>query len=200
MRRLIPTLPILALLLAACPGTGGVLYAKIAVAGCRTATDMCQAGFDEAVKAKKMVCDDAVCKKLDPTGGKDYQACMKQDHAANPDWKTCYEPMVKSLGTWAKVKPMLIKSWDTADAAIKAAEQKKAGEAVDYMTPIKDGVCALTKVAPLLPEKWQKKIKYIVDMAAGWACDKTGRLLTPEQQLYVLKQIRRVSAEMLQQS
>lgn len=200
MQRLILTLSILALL-SGCPGTGGVLYARIAVAGARTATDVCQMGFDEAVKAKAQVCNDAVCKKLDPSGGKDYQACMKKDHGENPDWEKCYEPMIEALGIWARVKPLLQKSWDTADAAIKAAEQKKAGASVDYMTPIKDGICALTKVAPLLPEKWQKKIQYIVDMAAGWACgDKAGRTLTEEQQIYVLKQIRHVTGSILQRA
>ena len=199
MRRLtVTTLSILALMLTACPTTAGVLYAKIAVAGCRSATDVCQAGFDAAAKDKTMVCNDAVCKKLDPSGSKDYQACMKKDHKANPEWVTCYAPVKDAEAKWVLAKPMLLKAWDTADAAIKAEEQKKAGEPIDYMTPIKDGVCTLTKIAPLLPEAWQKKIKPIIDLAAGWACgDKTGRLLTPEQQIYVLKQMRRVTAEIL---
>ena len=199
MRRLtITTLSILALLLAACPTTAGVLYAKIAAAGCRTATGVCQTGFDEAAKAKTQVCNDSICKKLDPTGGKDYQACMPKDHTANPEWVTCYKPMKDAEAKWVLAKPMLTKAWDTADAAIKAAEQKKAGEAIDYMTPITDGICMLTKISPLLPLAWQKKIQPIIDLAAGWACgNKTGRLLTPEQQIHLLVQMRRVTAEIL---
>lgn len=192
-------LSVMALALAStgCPGTSGVLYAKIAVAGCRTATDVCQAGFDEAAKAKTQVCNDAVCKKLDPSGGKDYQACMKKDHSANPDWKTCYKPMVEAQAKWAKAKPMLLEAWKTADNAIKAAEQKKAGETPDYMTPIKNGICTLTKVAPLLPKKWQDKIAWIVKMAEGFACGKTSNRLTPDQQLRWLVTMRATMTQIL---
>jgi hypothetical protein len=94
------------------------------------------------------------------------------------------------LDTADKLWPQLEELQALAAAAIKADEQKKAGQTIDYVTPIKKGVCLLTKLTTWLPEKYRKKIMVWLQLVSAYACDQPMAANgTAAQQRYAVQQL-----------
>lgn len=173
MKRLTILLVALAMLGVSC---GKIQQARTALAFVTVGVNTCQVAFD-TIKATK----EAECKKTDPSGGEKYAACMKKT--------------LEAYAVWEKLRPQLEQTLKLAKAAIDAAE---AGKEADYVKPIKEGVCLLTKLATWLPDSWKQKVNVFLAMAQGFACDNpTATTLPPERQRLLLVKLHNLLTDML---
>jgi len=128
-------------------------------------------------------------------------ACLKLGPETSEAFKKCYAKTAEMVEAVDKLKPQLEEALSLASSAVKAEEQKQAGQPVDYITPIKKGVCLLTKLATWLPEKYRKKIETFLALASQYACDNPNAVVpdSPNRQLYVLTQMKNLLSELLGQ-
>jgi hypothetical protein len=116
--------------------------------------------------------------------------CLKKGVEGSEAFKACYAKTQEMLDTADKLWPQLEELQALAAAAIKADEQKKAGQTIDYVTPIKKGVCLLTKLTTWLPEKYRKKIMVWLQLVSAYACDQPMAANgTAAQQRYAVQQL-----------
>lgn len=124
--------------------------------------------------------------------------CLKLGNESSEAFKQCYKKTADMVEAVSKLRPQLEEALSLASAAIKAKEQKDSGQSVDYITPIKKGVCLLTKLSTWLPEKYRKKIETFLALASNYACsDPVSIQTTRNHQRYVLKQMKTVLSELL---
>jgi hypothetical protein len=120
--------------------------------------------------------------------------CLKLGVEGSPAFTECYKSMAEAEAVFAKVKPNLERSMETAAKYIKAAE---SGEVNNWAKAVKQSVCLLTEVAKVVPGEWKKKIEAFLDLASAYACDKPVSLTSPQHDLYVLKKAHRLMSEIL---
>lgn len=175
MRRI--TLLTLPLLLAGCGDK--ILGAKTVVSFVTLGVETARNAVNTVVKAKKAECT----------------AKAKGDVEV---YKTCFAPTQKMVDATGKLWPQLDRALALASSAIKAYEQKTTGQSVDYLTPIKHGVCLLTKLAEWLPAKYRSKIDRWLVLAGAFTCVpvKTSLQVDPQRAKMLLSQLKSLLIEL----
>ena len=109
--------------------------------------------------------------------------CAKLGAVGTPGFDKCFAKTRKMVEATDKIWPQADQLLVTGAGAIRAYEQKVEGETVDFVTPLKQGVCLLTKLSTWLPEKYRKKIEVFLALAASYTCDAPStRIDSPERQ------------------
>jgi hypothetical protein len=159
---------VLAILAVGCADS--LLGAKIAINAGRAGLSVANIGISVAEDGYKKNCAVPICKKEDPSMGAAYQVCMKKDHSIDEGWKTCYAKFKGFKEKWPQIEKTAVASFNAADAAIKAAEQKKAGLPIDVMPIIKTAACVVAESLEFLPEKYKKQIAILLAMMKTFGC------------------------------
>jgi hypothetical protein len=144
------SLALLSLMLTACPNP--YMAAKQTIFIGRNVTSMTGAAFDTALDTKK-------------------QECIKVAPETDPKYAECMKSMTNTYGIWKRVERIAGASWSEADAVVTAAEQKHQGLPVDWMRPVKQGVCVLAECLAFLPESVKKYIDPILALVKTFTCE-----------------------------
>lgn len=116
--------------------------------------------------------------------------CLKLGAETANAFKKCFAEtetlLINTNILWVQLDQALL----MATAAIKAAEQKQSGQAVDYATPIKTAVCLLTKLALWLPAEYQAKIRQWLSLASAYTCNTPVSNLPIEHQRELVARLR----------
>ncbi len=109
--------------------------------------------------------------------------CAKLGAVGTPAFDGCFEKTRKMVEATDKIWPAADQLLVTGAGAIRAYEQKTSGVSVDFVTPLKAGVCLLTELSVWLPEKYRKKVEVFLALAASYTCDApSSRIDSPERQ------------------
>jgi hypothetical protein len=98
------------------------------------------------------------------------QECLKIAPVTDPRYIACMKDMANAYGIWQKVDRIAGASWNEAEAIVTAAEQKKKGLPVDWLTPLKQGVCVVAESLSFLPESVKKHIEGILALIKTFTC------------------------------
>jgi hypothetical protein len=123
------------------------LTAKITIQTGRLVTNMAQMAFDEAYKAQKAICEKDMAKVTE-----------------------CMAKIEKAKKVFTQSKATADASWNAAEATVKAAELKKEGQKVDWVSLVRKGVCAITEALKFIPEKHRKKIDRYLNLLNAYGC------------------------------
>lgn len=103
------------------------------------------------------------------------QECLKQFPVVDPRYAECVKKMAATMVTWGSSKRIAEASCAEADAVITAAEQKKKGLPVDWMTPVKRGVCVVAQCLDFLPASVKAHIEGILALVKSFTCEPAGK-------------------------
>ncbi len=123
-----------------------------------TVTD---AGFQTFKDAKQAECLKQCPAPTDPQ----YAECIKTKYAA------CFQKTQETLDIWAVSKRIAEASCAEAEAIVTAAEQKNKGLPVDWMLPVKRGVCVVAQCLDFLPASVKTHIEGILALVKSFTCE-----------------------------
>lgn len=122
--------------------------------------------------------------------------CLKKGAEGTPAFESCYKGMKEVMAKWVLIRPKLNQASQNAAAYIRAVESGGTG---DYIAAITESVCLLVQVAEIIPGDWKKKIEAFLALVGSYACPKVSTGLSPQYDLYLLKQAHKLMSEMLGQ-
>lgn len=96
--------------------------------------------------------------------------CLKQFPATDPKYTECVAKTKAIMATWTISKRIADASWAEAEAVITAAEQKHQGLPVDWITPVKRGICVVAQALEFLPADVKKHIETILVLVKSYTC------------------------------
>jgi hypothetical protein len=96
--------------------------------------------------------------------------CLKLGPVTDPRYIECMKKIVGAVDIWNKVERIANASWAEADAVVTAAEQKKKGLPVDWMTPVRQGVCVVAESLEFLPASVKQHIAGILALIKTFTC------------------------------
>lgn len=97
--------------------------------------------------------------------------CLKQFPVTDPKYAECIAKMKVTMSTWGSSKRIAEASCAEAEAIVTAAEQKKQGLPVDWMTPVKRGVCVVAQCLDFLPASVKAHIEGILVLVKSFTCE-----------------------------
>jgi hypothetical protein len=143
---------VFALMLTACPSTNPYTTAHQTVAIAKSVTGMADSAFVTFVEGQRFE-----CRQLGPDTDPKVIACLKK--------------VQDTADIWTKVYRIANASWSEADAIITVAEQKHQGLPVDWIAPLKQGVCVVATSLDFLPASVKKHIEAILTAIKSFTCD-----------------------------
>lgn len=97
--------------------------------------------------------------------------CARQFPVVDPRYAECVKKMAATMSTWGVSKRIAEASCAEADAIITAAEQKKKGLPVDWVLPVKRGVCVVAQCLDFLPTSVKAHIEGILALVKSFTCE-----------------------------
>jgi hypothetical protein len=140
--------------LTACPGTNPYTVAHQTITIGKAVTNMTDSAFTTFVEGQK-----SECHLLGPDTDPKVIACLKK--------------VQETADIWTKVYRIANASWSEADAIVTVAEQKHQGLPVDWMTPLKQGVCVVATALDFLPASVKKHVEAILNAIKTFTCEAT---------------------------
>ena len=184
--------------LVACPKDMEVQTAKLALGFVTLGMDTAKNIIDKVAESNKNECMATACLALGntPKGSAKFDACMKTDQAKNPVFMDCFKETAKMLKNSDLLVDQMNQLLRVVTASINAYQQKKDGAAIDLFTPIKEGVCLLTKLSRWIPVKMRSKVDYWIALAGSYSCTELPTSTLDFRDHMLLVRLRRLLLEM----
>lgn len=138
------------LMLVACGNPYLAAHQTIAIG--KSVTSVADSAFSTFVEGQK-----SECRLIGPDTDPKVIACLKK--------------VQDTADIWTKVYRIANASWSEADALVTVAEQKHQGLPVDWMTPLKQGVCVVATALDFLPTSVKKHVEAILNVIKTFTCE-----------------------------